>query len=361
MVKKLLIGTTKGLVVFEKNGSSWKVSKVYFLGLPASMVYVDHRTNTWWVGLAHRHWGQKLHYSTNEGQKWEPVPTPKYPAEAEVKPGKRATLKKIWTMSQAGPDKPSQLWLGTEPGGLFVSKDNGQNFELVESLWNHPSRIDENQWFGAGRDFPFIHSIAVDPRDSDHVYIAVSCAGVFETRDGGASWAPRNKGLIAAYLPNPRVEVGHDPHLLLICQSQPDVIWQQNHCGIFRSTDAGANWDNVTDPNGIADYGFALAIDHQNPHRAWVIPAVSDEIRVAHDLALCVCKTEDGGNSWKPLRNGLPQEFCFDIVFRHAMAIQDNTLAFGTTTGNLFLSEDYGNSWQCISSQLARVDYVAFV
>jgi hypothetical protein len=360
MAKKILVGTTKGLVIFERPATSWKTSKVHFMGLPVSMVYVDERTNTWWVGLAHRHWGQKLHFSTDEGKKWQSVPTPKYPPEAEVKPGKRATLKKIWTMNHAGPDKPGQLWLGTEPGGLFISKNNGSAFKLVESLWNHPSRIDENQWFGAGRDFPFIHSIAVDPRDSDHVYIAVSCAGVFETRDGGASWEPRNKGLIAAYLPNPYAEVGHDPHLLLICQSEPDVIWQQNHCGIFRSTDAGASWDNVTDSEGIADYGFALAVDHQNPDRAWVIPAVSDEVRVAHDLALCVCRTDDGGASWEPLRNGLPQKYCFDIVFRHAMAMEENTLVFGTTTGNLFISEDLGESWECLSAHLARIDYVAF-
>lgn len=360
MANKLLVGTTKGLVVFERSDYSWKITKVHFTGLPVSMVYVDSRTNTWWAGLAHRHWGQKLHYSTDEGQQWQSVATPKYPALAEVKPGKRATLKKIWTMSQAGPDKPGQLWLGTEPGGLFVSTDNGQHFELVESLWNHPSRIDENQWFGAGRDFPFIHSIAIDPRNSDHVYIAVSCAGVFETRDGGTSWAPRNKGLVAAYLPNPHVEVGHDPHLLLICQSEPEVIWQQNHCGIFRSTNAGASWDNVTDPRGVADYGFALAIDHEDPDRAWVIPAVSDEVRVAHGLALCVCRTEDGGNTWEPLREGLPQEHCFDIVFRHSLAVNKNTLVFGTTTGNLYISEDFGEHWHCLSSNLARVDYVTF-
>ncbi len=360
MTKKLLAGTSKGLVVFEKGTTSWLIREVHFKGLPVSLVYVDERTQTWWVGLAHRHWGQKLHFSTDEGGSWQSVPTPKYPPDAEVRPGKRATLKKIWSMSQAGPDKPGDLWIGTEPGGLFYSKDNGRHFELVEGLWSHPSRIDENQWFGAGRDFPFIHSIQVDPRDSDHVYVAVSCAGVFETKDGGISWEPRNNGLIAAYLPNPRVEVGHDPHLLLICQSDPDVIWQQNHCGIFRSTNAGASWDNVTDPNGIADYGFALAIDHDHPGRAWVIPAVSDEIRIAHDLALCVCRTDDGGQSWEPLRKGLPQDSCFDIVFRHALAIQKNTMAFGSTTGNLFLSEDYGESWQCLSHHLARVDYVAF-
>ncbi len=358
-MKKILVGTTKGLVIFEQKATAWKIAKVHFMGLPVSLVYVDERTNTWWAGLAHRHWGQKLHYSTDEGQKWHSVPMPKYPKDAEVKLGKRATLKKIWSMSHAGFDKPGELWMGTEPGGLFHSADNGQSFHLVESLWNHPSRIDENQWFGAGRDFPFIHSIAVNPRNSDHVYIAVSCAGVFETKDGGKSWNPRNKGLIAAYLPNPHVEVGHDPHLMLVCQSNPDVIWQQNHCGIFRSEDAALSWENVTDSSGIADYGFALAIDHQNPERAWVIPAVSDEVRVAHDLALCVCRTEDGGKTWQPLRNGLPQEFCFDIVFRHALANKNEILVFGSTTGNLFLSQDAGEHWQCLSSNLARIDYVA--
>ena len=152
----------------------------------------------------------------------------------------------------------------------------------------------------------------------------MSCAGVFETMDAGKTWHPRNKGLKAAYLPNPNVEVGHDPHLLLACgfassprngNSVPAMkMWQQNHCGIFRSTDAGLNWVDVSDKNGIANYGFALAIDIKNPLRAWVIPAISDEIRVAHDLALCVCRTEDGGETWQQLRNGLPQNHCM-ILF----------------------------------------------
>lgn len=357
---KLLIGTSKGLIAYHRSSDAWKIEKAHFVGMPVSMVFADPRNNTWWVGLAHRHWGQKLHYSEDEGRSWKTVPMPKYPAGAEYRAGKPAVLKKVWCMQQAGPNRPGGLWLGTEPGGLFYSADNGQQFELVESLWNHPSRLDENQWFGAGRDFPFIHSIVVDPRDEDHVYIAVSCAGVFETTDGGQSWAPRNNGLIAAYLPNPQVEVGHDPHLLLACNANPDVIWQQNHCGIFRTTNGGQSWDNVTDKDGLPDYGFALAIDHEDPDKAWVIPAVSDEMRVAPGLALCVCRTEDGGRSWQALRNGLPQEHCFDIVFRHSLAKQDNILAFGTTTGNLYLSEDYGDSWACLSSHLARVDAVTF-
>lgn len=359
--QKILAGTSKGLVVFEKNESGWEIEKVHFRGLPVSMVYVDERNNTWWLGLAHRHWGQKLHFSKNEGETWDSVPRPKYPDDAEYRPGKRAVLKKIWCMHHAGHDRPGGLWLGTEPGGLFYSSDFGQNFHLVEGLWNHPSRIDEQQWFGAGREEPFIHSIVVHPRDSDHVYIAVSCAGVFETKDGGKSWEPKNRGLIAAYLPNPDVEVGHDPHLLLACAANPDVLWQQNHCGIFRSTNGGEEWDNVTDKTGLADYGFGLAIDNENPMRAWVIPATSDEERVPPSLALTVCRTEDGGQTWQALRNGLPQQFCFDIVFRHSLARQGKTLAFGTTTGNLYLSENDGDEWQCLSSNLARIDYLAFV
>jgi photosystem II stability/assembly factor-like uncharacterized protein len=341
---KLLLGTAKGLIVFEKKGRSWGVSQVHFTGFPVSMIYVDERTQTWWAGLPHRHWGQKLHRSTDGGKTWQQVATPRFPTHIPLKNGKPASLK---------------LWLGTEPGGLFHSKNNGDSWELVESLWQQ--RVASDLWFGAGKDEPFIHSIVVNPMNSNHLYMAVSCAGVYESMDYGATWTPRNVGLKATYLPNPDAEIGHDPHLLLACESTPSVLWQQNHCGIFRSINSGKNWTDVTDKNGIANYGFALAIDPKNPNRAWVIPALSDEMRVPHDLALCVCRTEDGGQTWQPLRKGLPQKHCFDIVFRHAFARQDQTLAFGTTTGNLFLSDNDGDSWRCLSSHLPRIDAVRFL
>lgn len=357
---KILIGTSKGLVIFQKQNDNWQISETHFLGMPISMLFVDERNNAWWAGISHRHWGQKLHFSEDEGRSWNIVPMPKYPAGTEIKNGKAATLKKIWCMNQAGFDNPNSLWLGTEPGGLFNSSDGGKSFQLNQNLWNHPSRLNEHEWFGAGRDFPFIHSIVIDPRDSKHIYIAVSCAGIFETKDGGITWTPRNKGLIAVYLPNPQAEVGHDPHLLLACKSNPDVLWQQNHCGIFRSENGGVLWENVSDKNGIANYGFALAIDHQNDKKAWVIPAVSDEIRVAPNNALCVCRTKDGGKTWETLRNGLPQKDCFDIVFRHSFAKKDKILVFGTTTGNVYLSENEGDKWQCLTNNLARVESVVF-
>lgn len=368
-IMKLILGTAKGLVVYSKNKKNWQVESVHFPGFPVSMVYVDERTETWWAGTPHRHWGQKLHRSIDGGKTWQQMAAPRYPSVATLKNGKQASLKLIWCMTQAGEDKPNELWLGTEPGGLFHSKDNGKTWALVESLWQHRSNSD--LWFGAGKDEPFIHSIVVDPRDSNHVYIAVSCAGVYETKDGGKTWSPRNVGLKATYLPNPDVEVGHDPHLLLACTADPfptesgfrssTVLWQQNHCGIFRSTNGGLNWDDVSDKNGIANYGFALAIDQQNPNRAWVIPAQSDELRIPHDLALCVCRTEDAGQTWQPLREGLPQNHCFDIVFRHSFDNLGDIMAFGTTTGNLYLSENGGEAWRCLSHNLARIDVVRFL
>ena len=355
---KLLLGTAKGLIIFEKK-RTWRICKVHFTGFPVSMVYVDERTQTWWAGVPHRHWGQKLHRSMDEGRTWQQVATPRYPTNIPLKNGKPASLKLIWCMAQAGADKPNELWLGTEPGGLFHSKDNGDSWQLVEPLWQQ--RVASDLWFGAGKDEPFIHSIVVNPMNSNHLYIAVSCAGVYESMDYGANWQPRNVGLKATYLPNPDAEIGHDPHLLLACESDPSVIWQQNHCGIFRSTNSGKNWTDVTDKNGIANYGFALAIDPKNPNRAWVIPALSDEMRVPHNLALCVCRTDDGGQTWQPLRKGLPQNYCFDIVFRQAFDHKNGVLAFGTTTGNLFLSENEGDSWRCVRSNLPRIDCLKFI
>ncbi|MEM8526747.1 MAG: glycosyl hydrolase [Bacteroidota bacterium] len=360
MSYKLLVATSKGLVVWKYEKTEWFVDKIHFRGLPVSLTYIDSRNQTWWASITHRHWGQKLHFSKDEGASWQAVRPPQYPKDAQLPSGKRATLRKIWIIEQGGADRPNELWLGTEPGGLFQSKDFGQTFQLIEGLWNHPSRADENQWFGAGKDDPFIHSIVVNPENSNHVYVAVSCAGVFETTNGGETWQPRNEGLVAAYLPNPNVEVGHDPHRMLMCHSNPKVLWQQNHCGIFRSTDGGQFWKQLSDKNQMPHYGFALAIDEKDSEKAWVIPAVSDEERVAFDLALCVCETNDGGKTWTALRDGLPQNHCFDIVFRHAFAKNNQLMAFGSTTGNLYLSEDEGNNWKCLSNNLARVESVVF-
>lgn len=359
MSNKLLIGTAKGLILYEKGSAGWKYKRDFFKGFSISLVAHNDNDGSWWVGLDHKHWGPKLHRSKDEGATWEEMGVPKYPDTAEIKPGMPATLRYLWSFASGGPKQSDVVYVGTEPGGLFKSTDAGASFKLVQNLWDHPSRVDH--WFGGGRNHPGIHSIVVDPRDNDHVYVGVSCAGVFETKDGGTSWQARNKGLRADFLPDPNVEVGQDPHLVLACQSNPDAIWQQNHCGVFRSVDAGANWKDVSDPKGLSNYGFCLAIDDTNPERAWVLPATSDEMRIAVEGALYLSYTEDGGKTWQELRKGLPQAHCFDIVLRHALAKSGAQMAFGTSAGSLFLSDDEGDSWTGLNHYLPRVFAVKFV
>lgn len=355
----LLTGTSKGLVVFHLKGRDVDQAKVHFMGFPVSMVYVDERNNTWWVGLSHRHWGEKLHYSTDRGKTWRAVGIPSYEG-LEYRPGKPATLKRLWVMQHAGADRPDCFWIGTEPGGLFYSRDHGSNFHINESLWYDASRLDDNQWFGTGTDFPFIHTILLDPQNSDHIYIGVSCAGVFESVDGGKTWTPRNNGLIAGYLPKITPFVGHDPHQMLMCREHPLVIWQQNHCGIFRTINGGKDWINVSGESGWPSYGFALAIDHENPEVAWVIPALSDENRVPRDLRLQVCKTVDGGETWIAQSTGLPQQMAFDVVLRHGFIRQGKWMAFGTNNGNLYGSDNDGETWTPMANNLAAVSALAF-
>ena len=142
--------------------------------------------------------------------------------------------------------------------------------------------------------------------------------------------------------------------------SNPDVLWQQNHCGIFRSTDGAQTWKNISQPDVPAFFGFAIALDAQDEKTAWVVPAMSDQYRVTVDRALCVSRTEDGGETWTALRKGLPQDHCYDLTYRHALDISGDRLAFGTTTGNLYVSDDRGDSWKCISHHLPPIYSVRF-
>ncbi len=354
----VLVATAKGLIVYEIDSQgSVKHLRSSFIGFSVNMIYVDERTNRWWAGISHKHWGQKLHFSDDTGKSWNEVRSPVYNG-ALLPNGKVAKLRQLWCMHHGGDDKPNLLWLGTDPGGLFKSEDNGSSWELVESLWHHPSREKEGQWFGAGSDYPFIHSIVLNPEDSDHIYIAVSCAGVFESTDGGLSWKPRNKGLKATYLPNPRVEVGHDPHLLMINQKDPKILWQQNHCGVFYSSDGGNEWLDVSVEDGIPYYGFALATDPHCPEKAWVVPVESDENRVAPDLRLRVFQTNNYGKDWVNVSHGLPDEDVFDIVLRHAFHQKNGLFVFGTTNGNLFYSKGDKIHWSSISTHLTKVNSV---
>ncbi|MFY0651894.1 MAG: glycosyl hydrolase [Cyclobacteriaceae bacterium] len=349
----LLVGTRKGLIIYHRKADGWEHGDTHFLGIPVSLSFVDDRTDTWWACLDHGHWGVKLHRSTDQGKSWYEVDAPKIPEGEEIKDGVPAAVSYIWAFAHGGYDQPGVLYLGTDPGAMFKSKNNGDNWELVSGLWNHSSR--KKQWFGGGRDNPGIHSIVVDPRDSSHIYVGISCAGVFETIDNGESWNARNHGMQADFLPDPASEIGQDPHLVVACPSQPDVMWNQNHCGIYISRDGSKNWEAVHQENGPANFGFAVAVHQDKPEMAWVVPGISDGVRVAVDQALCVCRTADGGKTWQELRDGLPQENCYDIVYRHALDINEDTLVFGSTTGNLYTSNNLGDSWSLISSDLPMI------
>src|SRR5690606_38748831 len=182
----------------------------------------------------------------------------------------------------------------------------------------------KEQWFGGGRDHAGIHSVVVDPRDENRIWIGISCAGVFESTDSGKTWQVRNRGLRADFLPDPNSEIGHDRHIIVAAPSNPDVLWQQSHCGIFVSKNGGKDWQDVSQNEGPANFGFAIAVADDNPDQVWVAPAQSDFIRVAIDKALCISRTDDGGKTWRDFRKGLPQENCFDIVYRHALVSSGN-------------------------------------
>ncbi|NNM00388.1 MAG: hypothetical protein HKO62_06530 [Gammaproteobacteria bacterium] len=386
----ILIGTRKGTVILERRGGAWRARPICHAGVPVSFAARDPRDGTLWSALDHGHWGPKLSRSRDDGASWEEAPPIKYPAGARMivqqlpKPGGAgdagveyadASLLKIWYLAFAGAGQPGALYAGTIPGGLFVSRDAGESWELNRPLWNHDSRggdlfageaTGRTQWMGtpASIDYgvfePGIHSVIIDPRDADHLYVAASSAGVLESTDGGRSWQGRNRGMLMDYLPDPAAEWGHDPHYITCCAAQPDHLWQQNHCGVFFSDDGAATWKQVSAIEDGVHFGFPIAAHETDARTAWVVPARDDGERMAIGGGLCVGRTNDGGATWQVFRDGLPQQDAYDIVYRHALDVSGDTLCFGTTTGNVYLSEDGGERWQCVGNNFPPVYSVRF-
>lgn len=355
---KLRIGTRKGLFICEKSpNGEWRCGEPVFLGEPVSMVLADPRSGDQYTALNLGHFGVKLHRAEAGSNNWTEVAVPQYPKVGEED---GATLDQIWELVQGDADQPGTLWAGTIPGGLFKSTDRGDSWMLVESLWNTPER---QKWMGGGYDKPGIHSICIHPQDSQLMRIAVSCGGVWESADGGASWSQPGIGLRAAFLPPDMAydPVMQDPHRMVSCPASPDHLWIQHHNGVFRSEDGGHQWTEITD---IAPsvFGFAVVVHPNDPNTAWFVPGIKDEYRTPVDGKLVVNRTRDGGKSFEQLSAGLPQTPAYDLVYRHALDIHSSgdVLAFGSTTGNLWVSEDQGDNWQCVSNHLPPINVVRF-
>jgi hypothetical protein len=363
MSQRILVATRKGLFsVVRAAGAEpdWRIEPPHFLGDPVSAVLQDARDGAWYAALNLGHFGVKMRRSTDAGRNWYEMSVPAYPQQPESSADKTPwKLVQIWCLETGGPDQPGVLWAGTLPGGLFRSSDGGESWRLNESLWHRPERT---EWFGGGYDYPGIHSICVDPRDSRCITVGVSCGGVWQTRDNGASWQLAARGMAAAYMPPERRDDQNiqDPHRVVQCPAAPDVLWAQHHNGVFRSTDQGASWREV--PAMSPSFGFAVAVHPRDPDTAWFVPAVKDECRVPVDAALAVARTHDGGDSFTALRRGLPQEHAYDLVYRHALAVDPGgqCLAMGSTTGSLWISEDQGDHWRTVSTHLPPVYAVSF-
>jgi hypothetical protein len=365
MSDKLLVSTRKGLFRIVRKRGEWAIEHADFLGDNVTLTITDRRDGTSYAALDHGHFGVKLHRSTQTG--WEEIAAPTYPPKPEGleendmwgRPLEWSTAR-IWAFATGGRDEPGSLWCGTIPGGLFRSTDHGASWEMMRSLWDHPKR---RQWMGGGADLPGIHSIIVDPRYSNRVWIAVSTGGIWFTEDGGASWTQRGQGMRADHVPPELTNdpIAQDVHCLAQCPAVPDRMWVQHHNGIFVSSDEGRTFTEITGVEPSV-FGFPVAVHPNDPDSAWFVPEIKDEKRIPRDGRLVVTRTRDGGKSFETLANGLPQSHAYDVVYRHALAIDDtgNRLAFGSTTGGLWVSEDAGDHWSIVSHTLPPVYAVRF-
>ena len=349
----LLVGTMKGLFVLRSGAGRgrWEMGGPHFPGRSVYAAGYDGREgrHRLWAAPQSMHWGAELCWSDDFGRRWNRPETPRIRFPEQS----GGSLKNIWQIAPGPPEEPDTLYCGVEPAALFESKDGGETWKLNEGLWNHPHRP---QWMPGGGGL-CLHSILPDPAGRGRVTVAISTGGVYRSEDRGRTWSAKNSGVRAEFLPGKNPEFGQCVHKIVHHPSRPDRLFLQNHWGLYKSDNGGDSWKDIA--NGVpSDFGFSMEMHPWDADSVYILPLESDEFRCVPEGKLRVYRTGDAGRSWKPLARGLPQKGAFETVLRDAMAadpLEPAGLYFGTRSGKLFGSRDEGRSWGLLREGLPPI------
>ena len=337
MTVLILVGTRKGVFRLRADAgrSDWELDGPLLTGWEVFHAIRDPRSGALHACTNNAVYGATVHRSTDDGASWERSEGLGLPEDSEL------TLERTWHVEPGHRSQPETLWLGAAPGALFRSDDGGATWQTVRGILEHPTR---EKWMpGAGG--MCCHSISLDVDDPQRLYVGISAAGSFRTDDGGETWTPANANVAADFMPDPYPEVGQCVHKLLAHPQRPERLWQQNHCGVYRSDDGGESWVRL-DGNGLpSDFGFALALHPRDPDTAWVVPEEGADSRVTCGGRLGVYRTRDAGASWElhPAHDR-----AWVAVLREGGAsdtLDPVGVYVGTQSGSIFVSPDEDESW----------------
>lgn len=363
-----LVGTRKGAFILtgDQSRRRWRLAGPYNPGTDIFHLVYDPRAGGRIFSASNSMWfGPQVEFSDDLGGTWEQSrEQPRFSEKPEYAEHDGPTVSNIWHIEPGRDSEPDTLYAGVQPAAIFKSTDNGATWGEVEGLGKHPTR---SQWM-PGFGGLCLHSIALDWQDPQRMWVGISAAGVFRTDDGGENWLPANQGVRADFNPaDPLPEWGQCPHKLLPQTAKPGLLYQQNHCGVFRTEDYGSRWTDITE--GLPSrFGFVLGLHPRDPQTLFVLPEdealgtdVGGGIRYVSGGKFRVFRSRSGGKEWESLTNGLPQEHAYLHCLREGMAtdtLDPVGVYLGTVNGQIFYSWDEGDHWEVMVENLPPINSV---